>query len=200
MLRQLLKGMKYMHEVLGIVHRDIKLENIMMSGETMKDFLNGSAVPKFIDFGLSKALLPDERSADPFGTLIYCSPEITLGKPHTKQTDIWSLGIVFYALLTDRMPFVTFDRKETSRNIVQQRINFNQSCWAKVSNLAKDLVSRLLDKNQETRIRMPEILKHEWFVRNDRVSRVVNGVLVDPENEKNNGLAGAGAAGTGKER
>jgi serine/threonine protein kinase len=84
MLKQMLKGMKYMHEVLGIVHRDIKLENIMMSGDSLKDFLSGTAVPKFIDFGLSKALLPDERSADPFGTLIYCSPEIILGKPHTK--------------------------------------------------------------------------------------------------------------------
>ena len=117
--------MKYMHEVLGVVHRDIKLENIMMSGETLKEFLAGEAVPKFIDFGLSKVLLPEEKSSDPFGTLIYCSPKIILGAPHTKKTDIWSIGIVLYALLTDRMPFVTFDRKDTSRNIVQQRINFN---------------------------------------------------------------------------
>lgn len=115
---QLIKGAKYMHELLGIVHRDIKLENIMMSGETMKDFLAGTALPKIIDFGLSKTLLPGERSPDPFGTLIYCSPEIILGRPHTKATDIWSLGIVLYAMLTDRMPFVTYDKKETSRNIV----------------------------------------------------------------------------------
>ena len=120
-----MKGLKYMHEVLGVVHRDIKLENIMMSGETLKEFLAGEAIPKFIDFGLSKALMPDERSSDPFGTLIYCSPEVILGVPHTKKTDIWSMGIVLYSLLTDRMPFVTFDRRDTSRNIVQQRINFN---------------------------------------------------------------------------
>lgn len=114
-----------MHEVLGVVHRDIKLENIMMSGESFKEFLAGEAIPKFIDFGLSKALMPDETSSDPYGTLIYCSPEIILGVPHNKKTDIWSIGIVLYSLLTDRMPFVTFDKRDTSRNIVQQRINFN---------------------------------------------------------------------------
>lgn len=73
------------------------------------------------------------------------------------------MGIVLYAMLTDRMPFVTYDRRETSKNIVSQRINFNQACWSKVSNLAKDLVSRMLDKKKETRASMEEILKHEWF-------------------------------------
>ena len=120
-----IKGLRYLHDVLGVVHRDIKLENIMMSSDSMSAFLMGNATPKFIDFGLSKVLLPDERSSDPYGTLMYCSPEIILGKSHTKMTDVWSMGIVLYVLLTNRMPFVTMDRKETSRNIVQQRINFN---------------------------------------------------------------------------
>jgi len=114
----IIKGLRYLHEVLGVVHRDIKLENIMMSSDSMSAFLMGNATPKFIDFGLSKVLLPDERSSDPYGTLMYCSPEIILGKPHTKMTDVWSMGIVLYVLLTNRMPFVTMDRKETSRNIV----------------------------------------------------------------------------------
>ena len=177
MFKQLLMGLKYMHEVLGVVHRDIKLENIMMSGETMNDFLAGGARPKFIDFGLSKTLIPGERSTDPFGTLIYCSPEVILGAPHTKNTDIWSIGIVLYALLTDRMPFVTFDKRETSKNIVQQRINFNQSCWMKVTNIAKDLISRLLEKNQEIRIGMNEILQHQWFTMYDE--RDVGGPRVE---------------------
>ncbi len=147
LFKQIVKGMRYLHEVLGILHRDIKLENIMMSNETMSAFLMGQAIPKFIDFGLSKVLLSDERSSDPYGTLMYCSPEIILGKPHFKSTDIWSLGIVLYVLLTSRMPFVTMDRRETSKNIVSQRINFNQSSWVRVSNAAKELISRLLDKN-----------------------------------------------------
>ncbi len=104
--------------MLGVAHRDIKLENIMMSNDAMSSFLMGTSIPKFIDFGLSKVLLSDELSTDPYGTLMYCSPEIILGKPHNHNTDIWSMGIVLYVLLTNRMPFVTMDRKETSRNIV----------------------------------------------------------------------------------
>lgn len=103
------------------MHRDIKLENIMM---TDKKF-STSVAPKFIDFGLSKVLVPGETSMDPYGTLCYCSPEVVMGKPHTKATDIWSMGVVLYAMLTGRIPFATYDKKETSRNIIQSKINFN---------------------------------------------------------------------------
>ena len=98
---------------------------MMMTSLSMQDFIEGKAVPKFIDFGLSKVIIPGDTSLESYGTLIYCSPEIVLGKPHTKKTDLWSMGIVLYAMLTDRMPFVTYDRRETSKNIVSQRINFN---------------------------------------------------------------------------
>ena len=61
-----------------------------------------------IDFGLSKVLIPGiERSADPYGTLAYCSPEIIGKKPHASKTDVWSLGIVLYTMLTRRMPFIS---------------------------------------------------------------------------------------------
>jgi serine/threonine protein kinase len=85
---------------------------MMMTSLSVQDFIEGKAVPKFIDFGLSKVIIPGETSLESYGTLIYCSPEIVLGKPHTKKTDLWSMGIVLYAMLTDRMPFVTYDRKK----------------------------------------------------------------------------------------
>ena len=67
--------------------------------------------PKLIDFGLSKVLMPGEKSADPYGTLAYCSPEIIAKKPHTTKTDVWSLGIVLYTMLTRRMPFIANDEE-----------------------------------------------------------------------------------------
>ena len=73
------------------------------------------------------------------------------------------MGIVLYIMLTTCMPFMAVDRRETSKNIVSQRINFNQRCWMKVSNQGKDLVNRLLDKNCETRLSAKYVLKHEWF-------------------------------------
>ena len=62
-------GTKYLHGF-GIVHRDLKLENIMMSDDTE------NAVPKIVDFGLSKIIGPSNTSSEPFGTLGYISPEV----------------------------------------------------------------------------------------------------------------------------
>ena len=63
------EGVKYMHQY-GIIHRDLKLENIMMTDSSEK------AVPKIVDFGLSKILGPSEKATEPFGTLSYCAPEV----------------------------------------------------------------------------------------------------------------------------
>ncbi len=66
---QIIQGVKYLHN-LGIVHRDLKLENIMMSNMT------DSAIPKIVDFGLSKIIGPNETATEPFGTLGYVAPEV----------------------------------------------------------------------------------------------------------------------------
>ena len=76
-MRKLFEGIDYMHSI-GIVHRDIKLENIMIHQPTPED----PPIPKFIDFGLSTVLLVGESSSELYGTLAYCSPEIFLGLPY----------------------------------------------------------------------------------------------------------------------
>lgn len=147
LFREICKIVSYMHSR-GIVHRDIKLENIMMSvapssqakkrqsrpgsGAQGAADLHSSVThdisnvqPKLIDFGLSKVLLPGERSADPYGTLAYCSPEIIAKKPHTTKTDVWSLGIVLYTMLTRRMPFIANDEEQTKNNILYRNLNFD---------------------------------------------------------------------------
>jgi serine/threonine protein kinase len=115
----ILRAVKYLH-TFGIVHRDIKLENIMMS---CRD--GNKAIPKLIDFGLSKIFLSGERSSDKFGTIAYCPPEILMGKDHWSSADIWSLGICLHVILTNRVPFVSLDKKQTVKNIVEQKLNFN---------------------------------------------------------------------------
>jgi len=65
----LLQGVKYLHG-LGIVHRDIKLENIMMTDRT------DNAIPKLVDFGLSKMLGPNQKATESYGTIGYVAPEV----------------------------------------------------------------------------------------------------------------------------
>ena len=96
------------------MHRDIKLENIVMSSNKPD-----ITVPKLIDFGLSKIFLVDERSNDKHGTIAYCPPEILLAREHWHTADVWSLGICLHIVLTNRVPFVSKDKKETVWNIVE---------------------------------------------------------------------------------
>ena len=68
--------MQYLHEF-GIVHRDLKLENIMMTDTS------DESVPKLVDFGLAKMIGPNEKAEEPFGTLGYVAPEILMKKPYS---------------------------------------------------------------------------------------------------------------------
>lgn len=138
----------------GIVHRDIKLENILVQYPSHQVQIGSSTSqdpyniqPKLIDFGLSTVLTQDEWVTETSGTLAFCSPEIVANHPHSFSTDIWSLGIVLYTMLTKRMPFVSQTWEQTIFNIRYKNINFNQPCWQGVSYQAKDLVTKMLHKN-----------------------------------------------------
>ena len=96
-LFQLLHAVAYMHSN-HVIHRDIKLPNIFLS--------HSHAVLKIGDFGLSKLInSTDEAAKTQAGTPYYFSPEIADGRHHTRKTDIWSLGVLMYQLMTKELPF-----------------------------------------------------------------------------------------------
>jgi serine/threonine protein kinase len=95
---QIMLGVRYLHSF-GIVHRDLKLENIMMTES------NDHGQPKIVDFGLSKIIGPSETATEPFGTLGYVAPEVLKKSPYSFSCDIWSLGCILYALLSGSLPF-----------------------------------------------------------------------------------------------
>jgi serine/threonine protein kinase len=104
--------------------------------------------PKVIDFGLSAILLDGDWRRENYGTVAYCSPEITASQPHNQSTDIWSLGIVMYTLLSKRLPFIVPNLEQTISNIQTREISFALSCWVGKTEMVRDLIGRMLCKNK----------------------------------------------------
>ena len=146
----------YLHTY-GIVHRDLKLENIMMVDESNHSDL------KIADFGLSKILGPSETSTEPFGTIAYAAPEVLMQKPYGKNVDLWSLGVIIYAMLSGSFPFNGKDPKETAKATVCEDISFKNPLWNYASDEVKDLIKSLLTKDRFKRITIEEVLTHPWI-------------------------------------
>jgi serine/threonine protein kinase len=93
LLRELLDAVAHMHAH-GIVHRDLKLENLVFgkSGDI--------STVTIVDFGLAKAALARERLEGVTGTLWYTAPEVLKGVPYSPVVDLWSIGVVGYLVLT----------------------------------------------------------------------------------------------------
>ena len=153
---QIVIALQFLHSY-GIVHRDLKLENVMMSDN------EEAAVPKLVDFGLAKMIGPNEKADEPFGTLGYVAPEVLKKEPYSFSCDLWSFGCILYALLSGSLPFDHESQKETIRMTLENKLEFDLACWRSVSGTCKDLLTKLLTKDPKNRITLGEALKHEWF-------------------------------------
>ena len=132
--QQIISGIEYL-EKLKIVHRDIKLENIII--EDNKNV-------KIIDFGLSNIYPKNNILFSSCGSPCYASPEMIMGKHYSGSgTDIWSSGIVLFAMLCGYLPFTDVDEQKLYKKIMEGKIYFPQT----ISKLAKDLLKKLLNIN-----------------------------------------------------
>lgn len=96
-----------------------------------------TAKPKLVDFGLAKMVGPEETITELFGTLGYVAPEILQRKSYNKGVDIWSLGVIMYALLSGYMPFDSKDKKEIARQTVEDAVSFDLEKFKEVQKDAK---------------------------------------------------------------
>ena len=99
-LKQIFLALIYLHEKLKIVHRDIKLENIMIKKEK-----NEGIIVKLKNFSTSDFIEKEGFNFLDIGTPLYMSPEIYLKQEYDFKIDIWAVGVVLYNIVTGRQPF-----------------------------------------------------------------------------------------------
>ena len=102
------------------------------------------ALPKIVDFGLSKMIGPKEKANEPFGTLGYTAPEVLQNEPYSYNCDVWSIGCIMYALLAGSLPFDHKEPKELIRMTINDAVKFEQPVWNSVSVKCKNLIAELL--------------------------------------------------------
>ncbi|KAJ7990748.1 hypothetical protein DPEC_G00290130 [Dallia pectoralis] len=149
-MHQIVKGMLYLHTH-GIMHRDLTLSNLLLSSNMNL---------KIADFGLATQLkLPSDKHFTMCGTPNYISPEVATRSAHGLESDVWSLGCMFYAFLMGRPPFDTDTVKHTLSKVVLGEYNMPSH----VSQEAQDLIHQLLRKDPGQRPSLSAVLDHPFM-------------------------------------
>jgi serine/threonine protein kinase len=156
--KQIIEGLRYIHKK-KIVHRDIKLDNILI------DLTN---TVKICDFGVSRKLSNGDVMYEHCGTPAYIAPEIFLNKGYEGYLcDIWSAGVTLYYMLSGLQPFRANSIKELEKNVIQGKFEEIEE----VSKEANDLINEMLQVDPKKRINIDKILKHPWLKNVDLENR-----------------------------
>ncbi|XP_062986355.1 myosin light chain kinase family member 4 isoform X2 [Elgaria multicarinata webbii] len=153
--RQICEGIQYMHQMY-ILHLDLKPENILCVNREANQI-------KIIDFGLARRYKPREKLKVNFGTPEFLAPEVVNYDFVSFPTDMWSVGVIAYMLLSGLSPFLGDDDNETLNNILACRWDFEDEEFKKVSEEAKDFITKLLIKAKGWRLSATGALKHPWL-------------------------------------
>ncbi|KAL1344672.1 hypothetical protein HN51_018539 [Arachis hypogaea] len=151
-LKEVMLVIKYCHDM-GVVHRDIKPENIL---------LTASGKIKLADFGLAMRISEGQNLTGLAGSPAYVAPEVLSGK-YSEKVDIWSSGVLLYALLVGNLPFQGDSLEAVFEAIKNVKLDFQTGIWAAISKPARDLVERMLTRDVTSRITADEVLAHPWM-------------------------------------
>uniref|UniRef100_A0A1J3HE94 non-specific serine/threonine protein kinase n=2 Tax=Noccaea caerulescens TaxID=107243 RepID=A0A1J3HE94_NOCCA len=159
--QQLISGVSYCH-AMQICHRDLKLENTL---------LDGSPAPrlKICDFGYSKSSVLHSQPKSTVGTPAYIAPEVLLRQEYDgKIADVWSCGVTLYVMLVGAYPFEDPEEPRDYRKTIQRILSVKYSIPEdiRISPECCHLISRIFVADPATRISIPEIKNHNWFLKN----------------------------------
>ncbi|KAI9737931.1 MAG: hypothetical protein M1834_009301 [Cirrosporium novae-zelandiae] len=152
--RQIVSGVGYCHHF-NICHRDLKPENILLDRD-----LN----VKLADFGMAALQTADQLLQTPCGSPHYAAPEVVCGMRYRgDRADVWSCGVILYALLTGGLPF-DGDSIEETLELVRSAKYFMPT---DITRDAQDLIWRILQPHPEARLTMKQIAEHPWLKRHE---------------------------------
>ncbi|XP_044745608.1 MAP/microtubule affinity-regulating kinase 3-like [Coccinella septempunctata] len=167
--QQFVSAIAYMHQR-GIVHRDLKMENVMLNSSQTQI--------KIVDFGLSNEWSPDSPLKTHCGSPEYAAPELFVtSKVYGPEVDLWSFGIILYGMVVGQLPFVSNKSPSISsqerRKLLVAQINKGiagpqRKAIASFSTEFKNLMNRLLNADSKKRIDIKEMIVHPWITENGR--------------------------------
>lgn len=147
---QIVYALEFIHKQ-NITHRDIKPENML---------LTENKTIKLIDFGLSNQYNKGGLLKTPCGSPCYAAPEMILGRRYNgMHIDIWSLGIALFAMICGHLPFEDENNDKLYKKILDCKLQFKSH----VSDIARDIISKILSVNPNKRIGFEEIKSHAFF-------------------------------------
>ena len=160
--KQILSGLSYLHSK-NIVHRDLKLENILISDTEYVSITGEEYLDiKIIDFGNAKFFEKSITNNSIVGSSYYMAPEIFM-KKSGKESDLWSAGVILYMLVVGSPPFRGESDKLIMSKVKKGVYDTNELRWKNASEEVKDLIEKLLIYDPRKRLTAKEALKHEWF-------------------------------------
>uniref|UniRef100_A0A087Y6J8 Myosin, light chain kinase 5 n=1 Tax=Poecilia formosa TaxID=48698 RepID=A0A087Y6J8_POEFO len=158
-IQQILEGIAFMHQQ-KIVHLDLKPENIVCVDTT------GTCI-KIVDFGLACKLDGNTALKVMHGTAEFVAPEVISYEPVCLATDMWSIGVICYILLSGESPFQGNSDAETLALVTAAQWEFDEESFQDITEEAQHFISSLLNKDPRRRMSCEEGLAHPWMKKFD---------------------------------
>ena len=150
--RQILNGLSYIHSM-NVAHRDLKPENILLD-------IDGRA--KISDFGLSKYIDKYGMVSTSCGSPVYVSPEVISGCLYDpKKSDMWSAGVIFYAMVTGQLPWTKRNKIQLYEQIKHAKFSIPEY----LSNDCADFIKSMVNLNTEKRLTANQALQHKFMTK-----------------------------------
>ncbi len=152
---QLLLALNHIHK-LKIMHRDLKLENILVA----KKEEDGLYRIKLCDFGTSYLFKDGQKEKMIAGSSYYIAPEV-FQRNYDFKCDLWSCGVIMYVLLTKKIPFMGKTEEERKKNIIKK--GYSPEPLQNFSKYVKDIINDLLERDYEKRLNAQQALTYDIF-------------------------------------